>query len=111
MSDKFFDDFLKQSLQQNSDYIDDDNFTARVMANLPGTPRLNPWLEKLIIAAPVTLIALFVLSQLPWRDFVRPAYGWYLTADPYTLLPAIAGTILLAVIAPLVWVLRKSPAI
>ena len=42
MSDKSFDAFLKQGLQHSSAYIDDDDFTARVMASLPQQHRLNP---------------------------------------------------------------------
>jgi hypothetical protein len=94
MSDQSFDDFLKRTLQQSSDYIEDDNFSARVMASLPAPHRLNPWLERLIVALPVTLIALLVASQLPWRDLVRPAYGWLLTFDSTSLMTLAVGATL-----------------
>lgn len=107
MSDKSFDDFLQHSLQQGSGYIDDGDFTARVMASLPAPHRLNPWLERLIVALPVTLIALLVTSQLPWRDLVRPAYGWLLTLDSSSLMAMAFAMLLMVIVAPLVWALRK----
>ncbi len=111
MSDKSFDDFLAQQLQRNSSYIEDDDFTAGVMASLPAGQRLNPWLERLIMAVPVTLIGLLVASQLPWRDLVRPAYGWWLTSSGTSVMAAVAGVMLLAVTIPLLWVLRRSSSI
>lgn len=111
MSDKSFDEFLKQQLERSSEYIDDNGFTARVMASLPQSHRLNPWLERLIIALPVTLIALLVILQLPWRDMVRPVYGWLLTFDTASLVTLALGVILMAIAVPLVWVLRKSALI
>lgn len=111
MSDQSFDDFLKRSLQQSSGYIEDGDFSARVMASLPAPHRLNPWLERLIVALPVTLIALFVVSQLPWRDLVRPAYGWLLTFDSTSLMSLAIGVVLLVAAAPVLWVLRKSALI
>lgn len=111
MSDKSFDDFLKQQLQQGSSYIDDGDFTARLMASLPTEPRIKPWLERLIVALPVTLIALLVVSQLPWRDMVRPAYGWILTFDSASLMTTAAVMILAALAIPVVWMLRKSSLI
>lgn len=111
MSDKSFDDFLKQTLQQRSEYIDDDDFTARVMAGLPAPHRLNPWLERLILALPVSLIALWVVSQLPWRDLIRPVYGWLLTVDGTGLITLGAGAMLLAATIPLLWLLRRAAMI
>ncbi len=111
MSDKSFDDFLAQQLQRNSSYIEDDGFAANVIVNLPVEHRLNPWLERLILAVPVTLIALLVASQLPWRDLVRPAYGWLLTSTSTSLMVTVAGVMLLAVTLPLLWVLRRSSSL
>ncbi|PUA28781.1 MAG: hypothetical protein B0W54_10200 [Cellvibrio sp. 79] len=111
MSDKSFDDFLAQQLQRSSSYIEDDGFAANVMASLPVKQRLSPWLERLILAAPVTLIALLVVSQLPWRDMVRPAYGWLLTSTGTGLMATVVGMMLLVVTIPLLWVLRRSSSI
>lgn len=91
MNDKQFDDFLQQQLQSSSPYLDDGDFSARLMASLPGQihKRLNPWVERLIVCAPVTLIALLVLSQFPLRDFIQPVYAWVLTFDMSSLAPLV----------------------
>jgi hypothetical protein len=81
------------------------------MASLTQHHRLNPWLERLIVALPVTLIALLVAVQLPWRDLVRPVYGWLLTFDTTSLMTLALGVALVVVAVPLVWVLRKSALI
>ena len=108
MSNESFDDFLKRQLQQSSGYIDDGDFSARVMASLPAKHRLNPWLERLIVIIPVTLIALAVLNQFPWRDMIRPAYGWLLTFDTTSLITLALGVITLATVIPLCWALKKA---
>lgn len=92
MNDKQFDDFLQQQLQSSSPYLDDGDFSARVMASLPGQKvqkRLHPWVERLIVCVPVTLIAVLVLSQFPLRDFIQPIYAWVITFDMSSLAPLI----------------------
>jgi len=102
-----FDDFLRQQL--HSDYIDDNGFTAHLMASMPAQKKLNPWLEKLIIGLPVALISLLVASQLPWRDVVRQAYAWALTVDMTNLASLAAALLALAIAIPLYLVFAKSP--
>lgn len=80
-SGKTFDDFLAKHLQTEHDYIDDEGFTANVMASLPAPKKINPFVEKLIIGLPVLLIAALVLGQFPWRDMVQPAYALLLTMN------------------------------
>lgn len=103
-----FDDFLRQQLQQSHDYIDDGDFTAGLMARLPAPKRLNPWLEKLIIALPVTLIALWVCSQFPWRELVQPVYAWLLLVDMGSLLGIALAVLALLFIVPASLLLRRS---
>ena len=82
MSDKNFDDFLRNQLQGANSYIDDAGFTAQVMAGLPSSGhRLSRWQEIVIIVAPVTLIALAIVSQFSVREIVQPVYAWLLTMD------------------------------
>lgn len=100
-----FDDFLRQQFQPQ-DYVDDAGFSAQVMANLPAPKRLNPWLEKLIVALPVTLIAFFVLSQLQWRALVQPVYAWLLLLD-ITSLISIAAAMFLTLLAMTVALLLR----
>lgn len=111
MSDKSFDDFLALQLQRGSNYIEDDSFTAGVMASLPVTRRLNPWLERLIVVVPVTLIALLVAGQFPWRDLIRSVYGWMLTFDSTSLIMLVASVMLCSVIIPSLWALKRSSLI
>lgn len=94
MNDNNFDDFLRQQLQGSSPYLDDGDFSARVMAGLPVQKRLNPWLERLIVCVPVTLIAFLVLSQLSLRDFIQPVYAWVLTLDMGNLMPLMIAFVL-----------------
>ncbi|HSC66237.1 MAG TPA: hypothetical protein VLC79_00990 [Cellvibrio sp.] len=98
MNDNNFDDFLQQQLQGASSYLDDGDFSARVMASLPAQKRLNPWIEKLIVCVPVTLIALLVLSQFSLRELIQPVYAWMLVLDMGSLLKLaliMAATMLL----------------
>ncbi|HSX52434.1 MAG TPA: hypothetical protein VLF09_15820 [Cellvibrio sp.] len=106
MNDKQFDDFLRQQLQHSSDYLDDGDFSAKVMASLPAPKRLNPWLEKLIILLPVSLIAVLVLSQFSLREFIQPAYAWLLTLDLQTLVLMAAVVLVLMFVVPLLLIVK-----
>ncbi len=61
--DDNFDAFLSKHLQQTQAYLPDDDFTARVMQQLPAPKKLSLWQERLIIAIPLLIISLLVLSQ------------------------------------------------
>lgn len=106
MNDKHFDDFLQQQLQGSSAYLDDGDFSARVMAGLPVQKRLHPWLEKLIIVLPVTLITLFVASQFSLRGLIQPAYGWLLTLTMHNIITLSVGLVLILLIAPIALILK-----
>jgi hypothetical protein len=105
MNDRF-DDFLRQQLQ--TDYIDDKGFTAQLMAAMPAQRRLNPWLEKLIIALPVALITLLVLNHFPWRDVVQPAYAWFLMLNSTSLGSIVLAVFMLLIVAPVAWLLNSD---
>lgn len=102
MNDNNFDDFLRQQLQGSSPYLDDGDFSARVLASLPAPKRLSPWLEKLIVVLPVTLIALLVLSQFSVRELIQPAYAWVLTLDLATMVSLAAVIAVTMLVAPVV---------
>ncbi len=101
-----FDDFLRQQL--HADYIDDGGFTAQVMASLPAPTKLNRWLEAAIIAVPVALISLLVISFLPWRELVQPVYGWFLMQDMTSLLSIAMAIFIAAIVTPVVWLLNSE---
>lgn len=105
--DTTFDDFLAKHLQTKHGYIDDDGFSARVIANLPAPRKINTLLEKLIIGLPVLLISVLVLSQFPWRELIQPAYAIILTMD--TVMVMKTGVALFAVmsVATIFWCAKR----
>lgn len=62
-SNDSFDAFLTKHLQQAQTYLSDDDFSARVMQQLPAPKKLSRWQERLIIMVPLLVISLLVLSQ------------------------------------------------
>ncbi len=108
MNDKDFDDFLRLQLQGSSPYLDDGDFSARVLGSLPAQKRLNPWLEKLIVLLPVTLIAVLVLRQFSVRELIQPAYGWVLTLDMHSLAMLAVIMTALLLIAPVLLILKPK---
>ena len=101
-----FDGFLRQQLHSN--YLDDNGFAAQVMASLPAQKPLKPWLETLLIALPVLVIAFLVLRHLPWRDLVQPVYAWFLLLDMTSLIGLALGAFTLLVVAPVAWLLNSD---
>lgn len=108
MNDKHFDDFLRLQLQGSSPYLDDGDFSARVLASLPAQKRLNPWLERLIVLAPVTLIAVLVLRQFSVRELIQPAYGWVLTLDMHSIVTLALVMTASLLIAPLLFIFKPK---
>ena len=99
-----FDAFLAKQLRAESEYLDDNGFSAQVMANLPAEPRVNPLLKQLIFWLPLVAISLLVLQVFPWRDTLRPIYAWWLTSNPAMLLQ-VAGVVFFALC--LAWVVTS----
>jgi hypothetical protein len=108
MNEQHFDDFLHQQLQGSSPYLDDGDFSARVMAGLPAPKRLNPWVERLIVCVPVTLIALLVLNQFSLRPLIQPLYAWVLTVDMRSLITLALAMAVVMVVIPLSIALRRT---
>lgn len=107
MNDKNFDDFLRQQLQGANEYLSDGDFTQKVMAGLPAPRRLSRWMEILIVALPVTLIALLVLIQFPLREFIQPVYAWVLTVDAIDLVSLAGAAFVLILAAPLLLIFKQ----
>jgi len=106
MNDKSFDNFLQQQLQNASPYLDDGDFSARVMAALPVQKSLNPWLEKLIVILPVSVIALLVASQFSLRGLIQPAYGWLLTLNVTSVISLTAMMAVAMLVASVMLILK-----
>lgn len=107
MNDMNFDDFLRQQLQGSTHYLDDGDFSAQVMASLPAPQRISRWLEIMIVAVPVTVIALLVLSQFSVRDIIQPIYAWMLTVDMAGLISVGAAAVIAILAAPLLLIFRQ----
>jgi hypothetical protein len=77
---------LKKHFQQESNYLDDNGFTALVMTQLPHKTQINPWIKRLILWLPVSLVTLLVLSFIPWLQVIHQVYAYYLIASPQDLM-------------------------
>lgn len=107
MNDEQFDDFLQLQLQGSSPYLNDGDFSARVIASLPAQKRLNRWIERLIVSVPVSLIALLVLNQFSLRGFIQPVYAWVLTVDAVSLLVLAMAMALVMLVVPFALALKR----
>jgi hypothetical protein len=74
-----FEQLLAQHFQQSQEYINDDGFTARVMSQIPKQQEFNPWIKRLIFWAPLLLVSLLVLSNLPALQLVHTVSAFLLS--------------------------------
>jgi hypothetical protein len=101
-SDDGFDAFLTKHLQQANTYLPDDDFTARVMQQLPAPKKLSRWQERLIIMIPLLVISLLVLSQFSvpavlikvWVLFLTTSFTSLLQIGVLTTIAVISGVVL-----------------
>ena len=80
-SNDSFDDFLTKHLQQAQVYLPDDDFTARVIEQLPAPKKLSLWQERLIIIIPLLVISVLVLSQFPVLAVLIKVWVLFWTVD------------------------------
>ena len=88
-------DPLESLLSEQNPYIDDNGFTARVVAGLP--PRRRPWLRPALVLGATALGYGLALRWMPW-GLLSPSM--LLSFNAHTLL---AGGLLLAVGGSLLW--------
>jgi len=93
-----FDIFLKKQLQQAQPYVEDKDFTANVMNQLPAAKTLGVWQERLIILIPFMIISLLVLSQFSLLNVLVKLWS-FLAAVQVTNLMQIGLVTMLAVIS------------
>lgn len=62
-TDDSFEIFLRAQLQQQKPYLNDESFSAGVIARLPKAKRISRWREQLIMIIPLLAISILVLSQ------------------------------------------------
>ena len=85
-SNDSFDVFLTKHLQQANTYLPDDDFSARVMQQLPAPKKLSRWQERLIILIPLVIISLFVLSQFSILAVIIKLWTWLSIMDFMSIL-------------------------
>jgi len=108
MAEDSFDSFLRRQLQQSQPYVMDDNFSAQVMAKLPARKKLSPLQERLIIALPVVIITLLILSQFSLLAIAINVWTWLVALNLGSLLKIGLATILLAISTASYWVAKQS---
>jgi len=101
-----FELFLRQQLQQNQPYLDDGDFSARVMSSLPAPRRLSRLQERLILLVPLAVISLLVLSQFSLTSGIK---AWYLllAMDFASLLKLGVVLAITAVSAASYWIAKQ----
>ena len=108
------DDWLDRALRAEAvahrgEYVADDGFTARVLAQLPAPPSLPAWRKPAVTALWAAAGALTALA-LPdlYADALRE--GLRLAAQPVSLPQLVAALVLLGAASwtGIIWALRRS---
>lgn len=101
-----FELFLREQLQHNQPYLDDGDFSAKLMARLPAPRRLSRLQERLILLVPLAVISLLVLSQFSITSGVK---AWYLllSMDFASLLKLGVLLAITAVSAASYWIAKQ----
>ena len=91
MSEQPQHDWLEDVLRRDPPYLDDDGFTARVVATLPKR-RKRAWLRGAILVGTAALGCAIALFVLPGTQFVTDSIVKLMTAralSPALLAPAV----------------------
>ncbi len=102
-----FDVFLARHLQQAQTYLPDDDFSARVMQQLPAPKKLSLWQERLIILIPLVVISMLVLSQFSLLAVLIKLWTLFLTTNITSLLQIGALTTIAVVSGAAFWFARQ----
>lgn len=103
-----FDNFLSNQLRQAQPYLDDDNFTAQVMGQLPAAnKKLSPWQERLIILIPLVIISSLVLSQFPVMELLISLWTFILGAQLASLLQLGLFTTIAVISGASIWFAKQ----
>lgn len=106
--DDGFDSFLRKQLQQENPYLDDDNFSANVMARLPAPKKLSRLQERLIIGVPLVIITLLILSQFSPLVVAIKIWTWLVALNFNSLFKIGFAMIVLAVSSASYWMAKQS---
>lgn len=87
--DDHFDVFLREQMRQAQPYVDDDQFTAQVIAKLPSPRKISRTLERLIIVLPCFFITLLLLSQ--FKQLIESVVSWMIRSWVWLTLLSVNG--------------------
>ena len=110
-SNDSFDDFLTKHLQHAQTYLLDDDFTARVIKQLPAPKKLSLWQERLIIIIPLLVISVLVLSQFPVLAVLIKVWVLFWTVDLSGLLQAGFLMSIAAILGATFWFAKQMRVI
>jgi hypothetical protein len=85
-------------LREQDKYIEDNGFTARVVAALPR--RRRAWLRPVLLLGAVAIGSVLAVLWLPWENLPVPDSSALLSLDSQVLMPWV---LVLTVMASLVW--------
>jgi hypothetical protein len=91
-------DPLDTLLREQDVYINDDGFTARVVASLP--PRRWRWLRPVVLLGSVGVGIVLTILWVPWANLPPLDVSAMVSLNPQVLMP---WGVVLAVAASLVW--------
>lgn len=110
-SDDDFDLFLTQHLRQSREYLNDEGFTASVMAALPVKTAPSRRIESLVIGVPLFIISVLVFSQFPFASFVSNIWYWLIQMDVQGWLQIGFGVSACFLLAGVAWFFETSESL
>ena len=106
-SDDSFDIFLQNQLQNEKQYLPDNFFTARVVAALPPVKKPIYWQEIFIMAVPLLIISVLVLTQHSLLAFIVKAWVLVSVASVSDLLSVLLQVSIAALLVGGYWFVRR----
>jgi len=100
-------DPLDAWLREQDKYIEDNGFTARVVAALPRRRR-RAWLRPALLLGAVAIGSVPAVLWLPWGDLSVPDWSALLSLNtqmltPWLLVLTVMGSLIWAIIAAIEW--------
>ena len=90
-------------LREQDTYVNDDGFTARVVAALP--PRRRTWLRPVLLLGSAAVGIVLAIQWLPWSNLPPLDMSALLSLNSQVLLPWV---VVLSVTASLVWAVMAA---